>query len=71
MKKLSRVVKFIDTNAKQNHIGVLRDKNLIDQLDDNDTRGVGRGVSLGSGNPLQVQYIIQLGEVTPVILQMI
>ena len=33
-------------------------------------RGVGRGVSLGSGNPLQVQYITQLGEVTPVILQM-
>ena len=34
-------------------------------------RGVGRGVSLGSGNPLQVQYITQLGEITPVILQMI
>ena len=37
----------------------------------NTVRGVGRGVSLGSGNPLQVQYITQLGEVTPVILQMV
>ena len=34
-------------------------------------QGHREGVSLGSGNPLQVQYITQLGEVTPVILQMI
>ena len=35
------------------------------------SQGRREGGSLGSGNPLQVQYITQLGEVTPVILQMI
>ena len=37
MKKLSRAVKFIDTNAKENRIGVLHDQNAIEQLEDDDT----------------------------------
>ena len=36
MKQLSRVVVFVDTNAKSNRIGVLKDMKSIEQLSDND-----------------------------------
>ena len=36
MKQLSRAVVFVDTNAKSNRIGVLKDMKSIEQLSDND-----------------------------------
>ena len=37
MKQLSRCVVFVDTNLKKERIAVLKDKNTLDQLDDDDT----------------------------------
>jgi hypothetical protein len=37
MKQLSRSVVFVDTNPKNERIAVLKDKNTLDQLDDEDT----------------------------------
>ena len=37
MKQLSRSVVFVDTNPKSERIAVLKDKNTLDQLDDEDT----------------------------------
>ena len=37
MKQLSRSVVFVDTNPKKERLAVLKDKNTIDQLDDEDT----------------------------------
>ena len=37
MKQLSRSVVFVDTNPKSERIAVLRGKNTLDQLDDEDT----------------------------------
>ena len=38
MKQLSRSVVFVDTNPKNERIAVLKDKNALDQLDDEDTK---------------------------------
>ena len=37
MKQLSRSVVFVDTSPKSERIAVLKDKNTLDQLDDEDT----------------------------------
>ena len=37
MKQLSRSVVFVDTNPKSERIAVLKDKNILDQLDNDDT----------------------------------
>ena len=37
MKQLSRSVVFVDNNPKNDGIAVLKDKNALDQLDDDDT----------------------------------
>ena len=37
MKKLSRAVRFVDTNCKETRVGVLWVQASLDQLDDNDT----------------------------------
>ena len=37
MKQLSRSVVFVNTNPKHEWIAVFKDKNLLNQLDENDT----------------------------------